>query len=175
MNERRSDAYLRGGASYLSLAGDVMNEDAVAASKEPRCTPTWLIPQTVEEVGFCLADTVRRVTRCPAGVIVRDPATETASIVAVSVGVDRRLLGSVVAPGSAVGRACVGDVTAYGTGVGLLGCERRDRRQREDRGVAFSLIDGSRSIGAIVVFAPPELDDRWTNDTWCSSRSRRVG
>jgi len=141
-----------------------MNEDAVAAPREPRYTPTWLVPQTVEGIGSSLADTVRRVTRCPAAVIVRDPATETASIVAVSAGVDRRLLGSVVAPGSAVGRACVGDVTAYGMGVGLLGCERRDRRQREDRGVAFSLIDGSRSIGAIVVFAPPGLADRWTND-----------
>ncbi len=141
-----------------------MNEDAVAAPREPRYTPTWLVPQTVEGIGSSLADTVRRVTRCPAAVIVRDPATETASIVAVSVGVDRRLLGSVVAPGSAVGRACVGDVTAYGMGVGLLGERRRDRRQREDRGVAFSLIDGSRSIGAILVFAPPELVDRRMND-----------
>ena len=142
-----------------------MNEDAVAAPREPRYTPTWLVPQTVEGIGSSLADTVRRVTRCPAAVIVRDPATETPSIVAVSAGVDRRLLGSVVAPGSAVGRACVGDVTAYGMGpVGLLGDKRRDRRQREDRGVAFSLIGGSRSIGAIVVFAPPGLADRWTND-----------
>ncbi len=164
MNERRSDAYLRRGTSHLSLEGDVMNEDALTPRGEPRYTPTWLVPQTVEGIGSSLADTVRRVTRRPAAVVVRDPATETASIVAVSAGVDRRLLGSVVAPGSAVGRACVGDVTAYGMGVGLLGCERRDRRQREDRGVAFSLIDGSRSIGAILVFAPPELADRWTND-----------
>ncbi len=165
MNERSGDAYLWRGASYPSLAGDVMNEDAVAAPREPPYTPTWLVTQTVEGIGFSLADTVRRVTRCPAAVIVRDPATETASIVAVSVGVDRRLLGSVVAPGSAVGRACVGDVTAYGMGpVDLLGDKRRDRRQREDRGVAFSLIDGSRSVGAIVVFAPPELVDRRMND-----------
>ena len=145
--------------------GGVMNEDAVVAPREPRYTPSWLVPQTVEGIGSSLADTVRQVTRCPAAVIVRDPATETASIVAVSVGVDRRLLGSVVAPGSAVGRACVGDVTAYGMGpVDLLGREQRDRRQREDRGVAFSLIDGSRSVGAIVVFAPPELIDPQMND-----------
>lgn len=165
MREQTLGEPLRRGASYLSLTGDVMNEDAVAAPREPRYTPTWLVPQTVEGIGSSLADTVRRVTRCPAAVIVRDPATETASIVAVSVGVDRRLLGSVVAPGSAVGRACVGDVTAYGTGpVGLLGDKRRDRRQREDRGVAFSLMDGSRSVGAIVVFAPPEIADRRMND-----------
>ncbi len=164
MDERSGDAYLWSGASYLSLAGDVMNEDAVTVPREPRSTPTWLVPQTVEGIGFSLADTVRRVTRCPAAVVVRDPATETASIVAVSVGVDRRLLGSVVAPGSAVGRACVGDVTAYGMGVGLLGDKGRDRRRREDQGVALSLIDGSRSVGAIVVFAPPELVDRQMND-----------
>lgn len=175
MNERRGDAYLRRGASYLSLAGDVMKEDAVAAPREPLYTPTWLVPQTVEGIGSALADTVRRVTRCPAAVIVRDPATETASIVAASVGVDRRLLGSVVAPGSAVGRACVGDVTAYGMGpADLLGCEQRDRRQREDRGVAFSLIDRSRSIGAIVVFAPPELVDRRMND-YLASLAKQAG
>ena len=64
-----------------------------------------------------------------------------------------------------MGRACVGDVTAYGMGPGgLLGDKRRDRRQREDRGVAFSLIDGSRSVGAIVVFAPPELAGHRMND-----------
>ena len=174
MNERRGDAYLRRGASYLSLAGDVMNEDAVAAPREPRYTPTWLTPQTVEGIGFSLADTVRRVTKRPAAVIVRDPATETASIVAVSVGVDRRLMGSVVAPGSAVGRACVGDVTAYGMGVGLLGCKRRDRRRREDRGAAFSLIEGSRSVGAIVVFGPPELVDRRMND-YLASLAKQAG
>jgi diguanylate cyclase (GGDEF)-like protein len=56
-------------------------------------------------------------------------------------------------------------VTAYGKGaVGLLGCQQRDRRRRENRGVAFSLINGSRSIGAIVVFAPPELINRRMND-----------
>ena len=156
------------------LRGPVMNEDAVAAPKEPRYRPTWLIPQTVEGIGFRLADTVRRVTRRLAAVIVRDPATETASIVAVSVGVDRRLLGSVVAPGSAVGRACVGDVTAYGMGVGLLGCKRRDRRQREDQGAAFSLIYRNRSIGAIVVFAPPELVDRRMND-YLASLAKQAG
>jgi len=175
VDERSGDAYLWSGASYLSLAGDVMNEDAVAVPREPRSTPTWLVPQTVEGIGFSLADTVRRVTQCPAAVAVRDPATETASIVAVSVGVDRRLLGSVVAPGSAVGRACVGDVTAYGIGpVGLMGDKGRDRREREDRGVAFSLIDGSRSIGAIVVFAPPELVDRRMNDCLVSL-AKQVG
>lgn len=26
--------------------------------------PTWLVPQTVEGIGFSLADTVRWVTRC---------------------------------------------------------------------------------------------------------------
>lgn len=167
MNERRGDPYLhlQRGALGLSLVGDVMNEDAVAAPKGPRYPPTWLIPQTVEGIGSSLADTVQRVTRCPAAVAVRDPATETASVVAVSVGVGRRLLGAVVAPGSAVGRACVGDVTAYGMGpVGLLGDQGRDRREREDQGVAFALIDGSRSVGAIVVFAPPELVDRRMND-----------
>ena len=88
MSERRGDPYLhlQRGASGLSLVGDVMDEEAVAAPKGPRYPPTWLIPQTVEGIGSSLADTVRRVTRCPAAVVVRDPATETASVVAVSAG-----------------------------------------------------------------------------------------
>lgn len=135
--------------------------DETRAVREPRYTPSWLIPQTVEGIGFSLADAVSRLTLCPAAVIVRDPVTETASVVAASLGADRRLLGTLVAPASAAGRACVGDVTAYGLGSGdLLGDQRSDRRRREHQGVAYSLLEGHRSVGALVVFAPPELVDR---------------
>jgi diguanylate cyclase (GGDEF)-like protein len=139
--------------------------DETKAVREPRYTPSWLIPQTVEGIGFSLADAVSRLTHCPAAVIVRDPTTETASVVAASTGADRRLLGTLVAPGSAAGRACVGDVTAYGLGSeDLLGERHADRRGREHQGVAFSLLEGHRSVGALVVFAPPELVDRSTSE-----------
>ena len=139
--------------------------DETKAVREPRYTPSWLIPQTIEGIGFSLADAASRLTHCAAAVIVRDPSTETASVVAASVGADRRLLGTVVAPGSAAGRACVGDVTAYGLGSeDLLGDPHSDRRKREHQGVAFSLLEGHRSVGALVVFAPPELVDRSTSE-----------
>jgi diguanylate cyclase (GGDEF)-like protein len=132
---------------------------------ELRTTPDWLIPQTIEGIGFSLADAVYRLTKCPAAVVVRDPATETASVVAASVGADRRLWGMRVAPGSAAGRACVGDVTAFGSGaVDLIGARRADRRRHEEQGVAVSLNDGRQSVGAIVVFTPPGSVNRTMNE-----------
>jgi diguanylate cyclase (GGDEF)-like protein len=160
MSEPGNDAHLWSSDSAPALSGDSMTDETKAV-REPRYTPSWLIPQTVEGIGFSLADAVNRLTHCPAAVIVRDPSTETASVVAASIGADRRLLGTLVSPTSAVGRACMGDVTAYGLGsADLLGEERSDRRQREHQGVAFSLLEGRRSVGALVVFTPPELVDR---------------
>ena len=128
-------------------------------------SPSWLVPQSVEGIGSSLADAVYRLTRCPAAVVIRDPTTETASVIAASSGADRRLLGSLVAPTSAVGRACIGDVTVYGVGaVDLLGDKRRDRREQEEQGVAFSLLDGRRTVGAMVVFTSPARLDSQTNN-----------
>jgi diguanylate cyclase (GGDEF)-like protein len=126
---------------------------------------TRLLPQTVESIGFALASGALETTRCPAAVVVRDPATHAATVVALSVGTDRRLLGMPVSPDSAAGRACDDDTTTYAVGVQrLLGDARTDRRRREEHGVAFSLSDGSRSVGALVVFASPEVIDNGTHD-----------
>jgi diguanylate cyclase (GGDEF)-like protein len=124
-----------------------------------------LLPHTVESIGFALADAALETTRCPAAVVVRDPATQAASVVALSAGTDRRILGMPVAAESAAGRACDDDHPTYALGVHrLLGHARTDRRLREEHGVAFSLRDGRRGVGALVVFAPPELIDRGTHD-----------
>ena len=70
-----------------------------------------------------------------------------------------------VSPDSAAVRACDDDTTTYAVGVQrLLGDGRTDRRRREERGVAFALSDGRHGVGALVVFAPPELIDRDTPD-----------
>ena len=116
------------------------------------------LPHTVESIGVTLADAVLKTTRCPAAVVVLDPATRTASVVAASVGTDRRLLGMTVTAESAAGRACISELTMHARSAqNLLGGLRGDRRHREEHGVALSLLDGRRSVGALVVFAPPEL------------------
>lgn len=120
--------------------------------------PSRPIPQTEQSIGWALADAVLKLTRCPAIVVVHDPATRTASVVAASVGTDRRLLGVTVAPGSLAGRACMEDLVSYGEGLGeLLGHSLPDRRHREGRGAVLSILDGDRSVGAIVVFGPRDL------------------
>ena len=132
---------------------------------DPVEVPDWMVPRTVDGIGFALAEAVYSATGCPAAVVVRDPATETATVVAASAGADRRLLGSLVGPASAAGRACISDVISYGTDLeDVLGGDRSDRRQREGPAVAFSLMDHQHSVGAIVVFAPPELIDQTMND-----------
>ena len=159
MNEQRSEGRRR------ATSARVLADRAFPDRLEPADTPDWMVPRTVEGIGFALAEAVYSATGCPAAVVVRDPATETATVVAASAGADRRLLGSRVGPTSAAGRACIGNVISYGTRVlDLLGGNGTGRRQREAQGVAFSLMDARRSVGAIVVFAPPALIDRTMND-----------
>jgi diguanylate cyclase (GGDEF)-like protein len=116
------------------------------------------LPQTIESVGFSLADAAHRLTRCPAVVVVRDPATRVASVVAASASTDRRVLGMPVSPTSAAGRACLDNITVQAASrLELLGGPQTDRRHREGHGVVFSLLDGKKSVGALVVFAPPDV------------------
>ena len=129
--------------------------------------PAWLgafmdesreqLPDTVTSIGSALAEAAYRLTRFPAAVVVSDPTTRIASVMAASVGTDRRLLGRTVALTSAAGRACLEDVTTYARDAReLLGRSHADRRQREEHGIAMSLLDGHRSVGALIVFAPTD-------------------
>ena len=132
---------------------------------EPDGVPTWLIPATVDGVSFAFADAAARLTGHSTAVVVRDPAAQTASVVAVSEGADRRLLRTIVAPTSAAGRACMGDVTTTGAGAtDLLGGVRTNRRQRREGGIALSLRNGREGVGALVVFGPHETMDARTQD-----------
>ncbi len=120
-------------------------------------TPQWLVPESVEAVGFALCEAAHNLTGRPAAVVVRDPITQIASVVAVSAGADRRLLRTTVAPSSAAGRASMGDITATARGMkDLFGGTGENRRMRERRGAAFSLVNGRPGVGALVVFGLPE-------------------
>ncbi len=124
----------------------------IGTLEDRRSAPDWLTPDTIEGIGAGLCEAVRRATGLPTAVVVRDPLTEQAEIVAVSAGADRRLTRITIAPTSVVGRACMSDFTAVGRGGELFGVQQQNRRRREATGIVYSLADGTRSVGALVVF-----------------------
>ncbi len=119
--------------------------------------PTATVPEALESVAFAVCESARTTSDCPAAVVLRDPSTQAAMIVAVSHGADRRLIRSPVAPDSVAGRACMGDVPIVGmSGKELFGQLRADRRRRDEQGVAYPLHDGRQGVGALVVFGSPD-------------------
>lgn len=119
--------------------------------------PEATVPEALESVAFAVCEAGRAASECPTAIVLRDPGTQAATIVAVSHGADRRLLGAPVAPDSVAGRACMGDVPIVGmTGKDLFGQLRADRRRREEQGVALPLNDGRQGVGALVVFGRPD-------------------
>ena len=123
----------------------------------PIVDPSQHLPPTIESTGVALADATTRLAHCASVVVIRDLATQEAWIVATSPGTDRRLLGMRVSSDSAAARACDGNVIGHAAGIGeLLGVTRPDRRKSEDTGVAWPLRDGDKTVGAVVLFAPPD-------------------
>lgn len=119
-------------------------------------TPTATVPEALESVAFAVCEAGRAASECATAIVLRDPGSQAAAIIAVSRGADRRLLRAPVAPDSVAGRACMGDVPIVGmTGKELFGQLRADRRRREEQGVAFPLHDGRQGVGALVVFGRP--------------------
>jgi diguanylate cyclase (GGDEF)-like protein len=111
------------------------------------------VPEALESVAFSVCEAAHAASECPAAVVMRDSGGQTAAIVAVSRGGDRRLVRAAVNPDSVAGRACMGDVPIVGmTGKELFGQLRADRRRQEEHGVAFPLRDGHQGVGALVVF-----------------------
>ena len=117
---------------------------------------TRQLSPTVESVGFTLSEAVLKLTRCANLVAVHDPATRVSTVIAASLGTDRRLLGMTVDPDSVAGLACVGDMRPDPAHSRDLVGARADRRQRERRGVVLPLLHEDKSVGALVVFAPED-------------------
>ncbi|MFQ6046373.1 MAG: diguanylate cyclase [Gemmatimonadales bacterium] len=141
---------------------DVDRRRAFGSLRDVRRIPDWVArgAQSLEGLAFALSEAVRVVSGRAAAVVVRDPATTVATVVGVSSGTDRRLIGRTVAPASAAGKACIGDVPVVGlTAHELFGHRGGDRRGREARGVAFPLRDGREGVGALVVFGPHDTLD----------------
>ncbi len=139
-------------------AGSGWGRGAKPAAKE---APQATVPEALESVAFAVCEAARGASACPTAIVMRDPGSQAATIVAVSHGTDRRLMRSPVAPDSVAGRACMSDVPIVGmSGKELFGQLRADRRRREEQGVAFPLHDGRQGVGALVVFGrPAQLGD----------------
>ncbi|MBI4421687.1 MAG: GGDEF domain-containing protein [Gemmatimonadetes bacterium] len=112
---------------------------------------------SVESLSVALCEAVRSMTDHPAAVVLRDPITQAASVVAVSKTSDNRLLGARVTADSSAGRASMGDLPLAGANLEeLLGLPPGDRRRRGEAGVAYPLHTGRQAVGALVVFGSPE-------------------
>ncbi len=145
-------------ADQRALLGGFQAHGGMAWSHKPAPAgaPTATVQEALESVAYTVCEVARAACDCPTAVVLREPSTQAAVIVAVSHGADRRLIRAPVAPDSVAGRACLGDVPIVGmSGKELFGQLRADRRRRDERGVAYPLHDGRQGVGALVVFADP--------------------
>lgn len=139
------------------------------AREDPRRVPEWVVAgaESLEGLGYALCEAVRAVSGRASAVVVRsaNPAG-AATVVAVSQGGDRRLIGRPVKVESAVGRAMMGDVPTIGAGFAeLFGRNETDRRRNIEHGIAFPLRTGREGVGSVVVFGShqtlePEIRER---------------
>ena len=146
----------------VELRTDMANRgDAAATPPDGVTLPARL--DTLPAIASALCDRARYITGRSSAVVLRDPDSEIATVIAVSTNADRRLKGITVSPESAAGRACLvdGTITAASTN-DLFGRPRRDRRRRVETGTAYPLRDGGYGIGALVVFGPHDLEDATT-------------
>lgn len=122
--------------------------------------------ESLEGVALRICEAARVITGAPTAVVLREPMAHEITVVAVSQGVDRRLVRTPVAPDSAAGRACTSDIPIVGvTGQELFGQFRAGRRRREEQGTAYPLQDSRQGVGALVVFdrnndLPPDVRAR---------------
>lgn len=119
-----------------------------------------ILNESVEGMALALCEAASALTDRPSAIIVRDFATKTVKVEAVSHGVDKRILDFKIADDSAIGRACSGDAPVVGDSAKeLFGYETKDRRKWEERGTAYPLRDGREGVGALVIFGPIESLD----------------
>ncbi len=154
MDKEKSDKIIADLRRLFADIGANLTRSAEQENSERRL-PEWLVggPESVEGISFQLCEAVLEVCGRSNALVVRDSATQIASVVAVSAGTDRRLLGAKISPDAAVGRACMSDVPIVGAdSEELFGALRADRRRQAVGGVAFPLWDGRECIGALAVF-----------------------
>jgi len=123
------------------------------------------ISETVDSAASALCRTVSLSFDRESALVLRDEFSSVLKVVRVSRGADRRLEGVSALPGSAVARAIEANApVAARSAEELFGHPRSDRRRGTDAGLAFPLRDGTRAMGALVVFGAPEHFDPYERD-----------
>jgi len=123
------------------------------------------ISETVDSAALAVCLSLARSFERDSALVLRDEFTPVLRVVRVSRGADRRLEGTSAMPGSGVARAVEGNTPiAARSSEELFGHPRSDRRRGSDAGIAFPIRDGSRVVGAVVVFGAPEHIDPYERD-----------
>lgn len=110
-------------------------------------------PESVEGIAFQLCESALDVSGRANALVLKDATTQEASVIAVSTGTDRRILGMGISSDAAVGRACMSEVPIAGAdSKEFFGALPADRRRQLKGGVAFPLWDGKECVGALALF-----------------------
>ncbi len=157
------------------LLRELTSRDRLAPGRRGRGRDSFASSvDTLSGIAFGMCERARAISGRPTAVVLREPGSNTAKIIAVSTDANRRLLGVAVSPDSAVGRACVGDAPVVAeSSAELWGRLSADRRQRSEQGTAYPLRDGSKGVGALVILGPHQLVDSsaWEQIMWLSADS----
>ena len=111
--------------------------------------------QTLEAIARAGAELAQHLASRGAVVVLTEAATATARVVACSTAADRRLQGLVLPPAAPVVRAIqTGVPVASQRQDDIFGPGMPERRRQERVGVAYPLVDGHFTVGALVLLGP---------------------
>jgi len=114
--------------------------------------------QTLEGVAKAGAELAQQLAQRGTAVVIQDPTTQAASVLAVSTAADRRLAGLPLSGDAPVLRAMqTGLPVMTQTNEDIFGPGVPERRRQERAGSAYPLMDGHFAIGALVLLGPAIL------------------
>jgi diguanylate cyclase (GGDEF)-like protein len=116
--------------------------------------------QTLEGVAKAGAELAQQLAQRGTAVVILDPTTQAANVLAVSTAADRRLAGLTLSTEAPAHRAMqTGLPVVTQTGDDIFGPGVPERRRQERAGQAYPLMDGHFAIGALVLLGPAILPE----------------
>jgi diguanylate cyclase (GGDEF)-like protein len=116
--------------------------------------------QTLEGVAKAGAELAQQLAQRGTAVVIQDPTTQVANVLAVSTAADRRLAGLPLSSDAPAIRAMqTGLPVITQANEDIFGPGVPERRRQERAGSAYPLMDGHFAIGALVLLGPAILPD----------------
>ncbi len=116
--------------------------------------------QTLEGVAKAGAELAQQLAQRGTAVVILDPTTQAAHVLAVSTAADRRLAGLTLSPEAPAIRAMqTGLPVVTQANEDIFGPGVPERRRQERAGQAYPLMDGHFAIGALVLLGPAILPE----------------